>query len=367
LNQPTKILIVDDSVVSRKFLSDLLGLEADFEVMGTAANGKIAMTKVAMQEPDLIVLDVEMPVMDGIETLKALKHTLPGIHVIMFSAHTKAGASVTVEALTLGAADYVTKPSNLLGRDEAQSEVSAQLVPKIRALVGRPAPQPTAPPLPTAVPPPPAPDFSALVSAPAKKITTANSAIDIVAIGSSTGGPNALVEIFAALPADFPVPIVVVQHMPATFTAMLAERLTRQSALQVEEAREGVVLLPGQAWVAPGGQHLALGRRLSEISTRLNLDPPENSCRPAVDVLFRSVAAAYRQRALGVVLTGMGEDGRRGAQEMRQGGAQIIAQDRESSVVWGMAGAVTKSGAADKVLPLAEIGAEIVRRARLGR
>ena len=351
---PIKILVVDDSVVSRKFLSDLLAGQAGLEVVGTAVNGKLALAKVESLQPDLVLLDVEMPVMDGIETLKALKRTAPDIHVIMFSSHTRAGAAVTVEALTLGAADYVPKPADLFDADSARREVSGQLLPKINALFGIAQTAPTPPP---AAPPP----------LPETRFTPGRKSVDILAIGSSTGGPNALADIFAQLPGDLPVPIVVVQHMPATFTPMLAERLTRQSALQVSEATEGTRLSPGQAWIAPGGKHLVLNRRLGAVSAHLNLDPPENSCRPAVDVLFRSVAAAYRHQALAVVLTGMGEDGMRGAQELHRHGAPIIAQDQESSVVWGMAGSVVKAGVADAVLPLSAIAGEIIRRVNWGR
>ena len=351
---PIKILVVDDSVVSRKFLSDLLAGQADLEVVGSAVNGKMALAKVGMLDPDLVLLDVEMPVMDGIATLKELKRTAPDIHVIMFSSHTRAGAAVTVEALTLGAADYVPKPADLFDADSARREVAGQLLPKINALFGRGVTATAPPP----APPPPLPET---------RFTPGRKTVDLVAIGSSTGGPNALAAIFAQLPGDLPVPIVVVQHMPATFTPMLAERLTRQSALEVSEAAEGTRLAPGQAWIAPGGKHLVLGRRLGAVSAHLNMDPPENSCRPAVDVLFRSVAATYRHQALAVVLTGMGEDGMRGAQELHRHGAPVIAQDQESSVVWGMAGSVVKAGVADAVLPLSAIAAEIVRRVRTGR
>jgi two-component system chemotaxis response regulator CheB len=346
-----KILIVDDSVVSRRLLSDLLGEQTGFEVVGTAVNGKLALIKIPILKPDLVVLDVEMPVMDGIETLREIKRTTPHIRVIMFSAHTQAGAAVTVEALTLGAEDYVSKPSNLLDVENARRELTRELVPKVRVLLGRDEVEQRAA---TVVP-----TVSTPVVGPQK--------VDVVTIGSSTGGPNALAEVFGGLPKDFPVPIVMVQHMPRVFTSMLAERLTRQSLLPVEEARDGMELVPGKAWIAPGGRHLTVGRRLSTVRTQLNDDPPENSCRPAVNTLFRSVAAAYQKRVLGVVLTGMGEDGMKGAIELRRVGAQILAQDQQSSVVWGMPGAVARAGAADKILPLDEIAGEIVRRVRWGR
>jgi two-component system chemotaxis response regulator CheB len=187
-------------------------------------------------------------------------------------------------------------------------------------------------------------------------------AVDIVAIGSSTGGPNALAELFFHLPADFPVPIVIAQHMPPLFTQLLAERLTRESPIPVEEASEGAVLQPGRAWIAPGDHHLVLARKRGAVQLSLNQDPPENSCRPSVDVLFRSVECVYKNRVLVVVLTGMGEDGLKGGQVLHATGASIIAQDQESSVVWGMPGAVARAGITDKVLPLGEIAGEITRR-----
>ncbi len=349
----TRVLIVDDSVVARKVITDLLSSDPALEVAGTAANGRIALSKVRSLRPDLILLDVEMPVMDGLETLREIKRLEPDLPVIMFSSFTRAGAKVTVEALTLGAADYVAKPKNLSDAT-SQDAVTKELVSKIKAIAsarGKII------------------ESDALVSPrplPAEEIA-ARHRVDVVAIGASTGGPNAVAEVLGSLPTDIPVPILIVVHMPSAFTPIYAERLSRSSRLVVREARDGVVLEPGQVWLAPGDYHMTLSRKLALVQIKLNQDPPENFCRPAVNVLLRSVSRVYRDRALAVLMTGMGEDGLRGAELMHAQGAQIIAQDERSSVVWGMAGAVAKAGIARKIVPLREIGYEIVRCVKVER
>ena len=188
-----------------------------------------------------------------------------------------------------------------------------------------------------------------------------------MAVAASTGGPNALADLFAGLPADLPVPVVIAQHMPPMFTRQLAERLTARFAVRVEEGRAGVSLTPGHAWVAPGDYHMVLARDAAGVRLALNQDPPEQSCRPAADVLFRSVAKAFGPAALGVVLTGMGQDGLRGCEAIRAAGGRVIVQDEATSVVWGMPGAVARAGLADRVLPLAQLAPEVVRRVRVGR
>jgi two-component system chemotaxis response regulator CheB len=344
----TRVLIVDDSVVARKVISELLSSDPAVEVAGTAANGKIALSKVRSQRPNLVLLDVEMPVMDGLETLRELRRMEPDLPVIMFSSFTHAGARITVEALTLGAADYVAKPKNL--SDAASREaVAGELIRKIKA-ISRAGAVMSSPNIPVSPRP-----RRAEEPAPGHRV-------DIVVVGASTGGPNAIAEVFANLPRNIPVPILLVLHMPAEFTPIYADRLTRGSRLVIREARDGTVLEPGQAWVAPGGYHMALSRKLESVRIVLNQDPPENFCRPALDVLFRSVGRVYRNRALGVIMTGMGEDGLLGAKALRDVGAQIIVQDEDSSVVWGMPGAVAKAGIADKIVPLQDIADELVRR-----
>jgi two-component system, chemotaxis family, protein-glutamate methylesterase/glutaminase len=349
---PIRIRVVDDSVVIRKLLSDTLSGERGLEVAGTASDGRIALAKIPQLKPDLITLDIEMPGMDGLETLAAVRKLYPRLPVIVFSTLTEHGAAATLDALSLGASDYATKPSNTGSPAVAIERIRAELIPKIKVLCG------VAPlkllPLP-------------VFSLPAKLPTRSNARIEIVAIGTSTGGPNALAEVLPRIPNDFPVPIVVVQHMPPIFTRLLAERLASRSAIPVDEGSAGVLLAPGRAWIAPGNFHMSVihsgvHRRLS-----LNQGPPENSCRPVVDVLFRSVAAAYGPNVLGVVMTGMGSDGVLGARDIRQAGGNVIIQDEASSVVWGMPGLVHASGLDDAAYPLECLATEIIHRALQSR
>jgi two-component system chemotaxis response regulator CheB len=344
---PIRILVVDDSVVIRKLLSDTLPGDPALEVVGTASDGRIALAKIPLLKPDLVTLDVEMPVMNGLEALVALRKLYPKLPVIMFSTLTERGAAATLDALSLGASDYATKPSNTGSPAVAIECIRAELIPKIKALCGVAHSE---------LHPPPA-------ARPALKVRVrSNPRIEVVAIGTSTGGPNALAEVLPRIPRDFPVPIVVVQHMPPIFTRLLAERLASQSAIPVEEGSAGAVLCPGHAWIAPGNFHMKVVR--AGVGWRLSTsqETPENSCRPAVDVLFRSVAAAYGANVLAVVMTGMGSDGLLGAQTIRDAGGDVIVQDQASSVVWGMPGLVHASGLSDAAYPLDRLGAEITRR-----
>lgn len=345
---PIRILVVDDSVVIRRVLSDTLSGDPGLEVVGVAGDGKIALAKIPLLKPDLITLDVEMPVMNGLETLAAIRKLYPRLPVIMFSTLTERGASATLDALSLGASDYATKPSNTGSPAVAIERIRAELIPKIKALCGV-APMKLLP-LPAARP------------APAKPRPRTNPRIEIVAIGTSTGGPNALAEVLPGIPNDFPVPIVVVQHMPPIFTRLLAERLASRSAISVAEGSADAVLSPGQAWIAPGNFHMKVMRVGLSSRLSLNQGPQENSCRPAVDVLFRSVALAYGANVLGVVMTGMGSDGVLGAQGIRDAGGNVIIQDEASSIVWGMPGLVHASGLDDAAYPLDQLAAEITRR-----
>jgi two-component system chemotaxis response regulator CheB len=350
-----RILIVDDAVVIRRMVTDVLASDPALEVVGAAANGRIALAKIPQVNPDLVTLDVEMADLDGLQTLAAIRQTYPRLPVIMFSTLTQRGAVATLEALSLGANDYVTKPANIGSVAVAMQRIREDLIPKIKALcavaVGLKPPEvkPTSPPPVWRAP-----------KADARRV-------DIVAIGVSTGGPNALAELLPIFPADFPVPIVIVQHMPPLFTQLLAERLNVKSALKVSEGAAGRLIEPGQAFVAPGDYHLTLARQALGVRLQTNQEPPENSCRPAVDVLFRSVTAVFGAHTLGVILTGMGQDGLRGCEYICEAGGQILAQDEASSVVWGMPAFVVKAGLADKVLPLDQIGLEIRRRVEEGR
>jgi len=342
-----RVLVVDDSAVIRRLVSEELAADPALEVVGTAANGKIALARLPQLNPDLVILDVEMPEMDGLAALREIRKAYPRLPVIMFSSLTERGAEATLDALALGATDYFTKPTGAGGLEASLRVIREELVPEIKALC------PRAPAAPAPAPPPAAPGRAGLV--------------EVVAIGTSTGGPNALAELFAGLPADLPVPVVIVQHMPPMFTRLLAERLSARYAVRVEEGHTGGLLRPGHGWVAPGDFHMAVVRDGLHAKLLLHRDPPENSCRPAADVLFRSVARAYGPAALAVVLTGMGQDGQRGCEAVRAAGGQVIAQDEATSVVWGMPGAVARAGLADAVLPLAEIAPEVVRRVRAGR
>jgi two-component system chemotaxis response regulator CheB len=365
-----KVLVVDDSVVVRRLIVDALGGAPDIEVIGTAANGLLAQAKIDQLKPDAVTMDIEMPQMNGIAAVKELRKRHPRIPVIMFSTLSAAGASATLEALSAGATDYVTKPSNVGSIAESVAAVREQLVPKIHALAGRARPPgPPTRPLkagaaatrPLAPPGRPGP----AAARPARHGPAGR--IDIIAIGSSTGGPDALTKVLTGLPTDLPVPIVVTQHMPPVFTKMFAERLDRSTPLTVVEAADGMEVGPGRAYIAPGDKHLVLQRRGTATVVQLSGAPPENSCRPAVDVMFRSIAALYGGSSYAAVLTGMGHDGRGGAKVLREAGAEVLAQDEQTSVVWGMPGAVVGAGLADEVLPLDQIAACLLARVKVGR
>ena len=344
-----RVLIVDDSVVVRRIVSDVLTADPDLEVVGTAANGKIGLAKIPQVNPDVITLDIEMPEMDGLEALKAIRKTYPRLPVIMFSTLTLRGGATTLEALSLGASDYVTKPANVGSVAAAQQSLRDQLIPKIKGLCGKAETIKTAT---RADRPSPAPRSS----------SSGSSQVDVVAIGVSTGGPNALSELLPAIPANFPVPIVIVQHMPPMFTKLLADRLNGQCKITVHEGIDGEPVLPGQAHVAPGDFHMIVKRQATRVVVGVNQEPAENSSRPAVDVLFRSVVKIYGAGTLGVILTGMGQDGLRGCELIREVGGQVLAQDEASSVVWGMPGCVIRAGLANQVLPLNQLAAEIGKR-----
>jgi two-component system chemotaxis response regulator CheB len=360
------VLVVDDSALVRRVVTDALAEDPEIEVVGTAANGRLALAKIEQLAPDLITLDIEMPEMDGLATLRELRKSRSRLPVIMFSTLTEVGATATLEALALGASDYVTKPSNTGSFAEARRNVQEQLIPRIHALCRKPS-TPVSP----ARAAPDAPVRAAQPARPAPRVAPPAAArsgrIDLVAVGCSTGGPDALTKVVAGFPATFPVPVVVVQHMPAVFTRMFAQRLDRAAPMRVVEATDGMPLECGCVYIAPGDYHLEVSRRRNVTLTRLTQAPPENFCRPAVDVLFRSVAPIYGAATLAVILTGMGHDGLAGCQLLRAGGAEIVAQDQATSVVWGMPGAVAEAGLADLVLPLDRVASHVVSRAAQGR
>ena len=346
---PIRVLIVDDSVVIRQVLSELLLSDPDIKIAGTASSGALALSLIPQLKPDLVTLDLEMPGMDGLETLAGIRKLSSKLPVIMFSTFTERGAAVTLEALARGATDYVTKPTHAGNTKAARQRVREELIPKIKSLctprvsLPRPLPVTTVARVRVRVP------------------------IDIVAIGTSTGGPNALADLIPQFPATFPVPIVIVQHMPPMFTRQLAERLNALTPLLVQEAQEGKKLATGQVWIAPGDYHMTVARRASDVVLTMNQRSPEQACRPSVDVLFWSVAETFGAHALAVVLTGMGADGTRGAQAIREARGEVLVQDEATSVIWGMPGSVVAAGQADCICPLRGIASEVVRRVSASR
>lgn len=350
-----QVLVVDDSVVIRKLVGDLLREDPDIEVVGTAVNGRAALAKVEQLRPDLITMDIEMPELDGISTVRELRASGNKTPVIMFSTLTEQGAAATLEALAAGATDYVAKPANVGSVSKSLDQVRTALIPRIKALVSKTSAAP--PSLPARL----RPAVPAAATPAAPRPSLASAAIRLVVIGCSTGGPEALARVVEQLPR-LSVPVAVVQHMPAVFTRQFAARLDRLVPYDVVEATHAAPMHPGTVYIAPGDHHLTVQARPSGFLSALNTGPAENYCRPAVDVLFRSAAGAAGAATLAVVLTGMGQDGCLGAAEIVQTGGKVIAQDEATSVVWGMPGAVTTAGLADEVLPLNDIAGAVLRR-----
>ena len=389
-----RVLVVDDSVVIRKILTEILAADPLIDVAGTASNGAMALRKLSQAKPDLVTLDIEMPEMDGLETLRNIRRDYPRLPVIMFSSLTHKGASATLDALSLGASDYITKPANVASVTAGMDAIREQMIPKIYALcrlgAARPLTRPAVslvrdvravPSRPSAEEPTLRSTISGLAAqaapTPPASLATSGSVmarrparqrrVDAVVIGSSTGGPNALAVLWSGLLSTLAIPVLVVQHMPPMFTTLLAERLTRIGTVNTREAVHDGAVTPGACWLAPGDHHMLVERSQTGDCVRLNQAAPESSCRPAVDPLFRSAARLYGPGVLAVVLTGMGSDGRLGAEAVRAAGGQVIVQDEASSVVWGMPGTIANAGLADAVVPLERIAAEINQRAAVGR
>lgn len=339
-----RLMLVDDSAIVRRLMLSAIAKHPEIEVVGAAPTGALALARLEDARPDAIVLDVEMPGMDGVETLRRIRERLPRIPVVMFSALTERGAEVTVRALAAGASDYVCKPSAADGRS-CESVVSEELVPKLFALCGK---RSTA--------------RMQIGSPTLRPERSRERRVELLVIAASTGGPNALGELLPRIPANLDVPIAIVQHMPPVFTRYLAERLDAAGPLPAREAADGERLRPGNVVVAPGDFHLEVERRGNELFTRLTQAAPENSCRPAADVLFRSAAAAVGAGVIGVVLTGMGQDGLVGSQAIVGAGGSILVQSEATCVVWGMPKAVEQAGLAEQVLPLSELGQAIAVR-----
>lgn len=349
-----RCLVVDDSALYRKIVRDVLSGMPDVEVVGVANDGRRAVEQIAALRPDLVTLDLEMPRLDGIGVLRELQEKGLDTPAIMVSAFTAHGAKTTTEALRLGAFDFILKPTtNSL--EESIQQLRRDLMPKVNASrLRQPASgigqRPTASPNRR-----PAPARKALVKPKFPAVKP-----DIIAIGISTGGPQALTKVLPRLPKNFPVPIVIVQHMPPMFTKSLADDLERRCQLTVMEASQGQPVRRGEILIAPGGKQMRVTKNTAGTTIQLTDDPPEGNCRPAADFLFRSVASNFGPKALGVILTGMGEDGTLGAKQMKTAGASIIAQDEKTCVVYGMPKSIVDNDLADAILPLDKVHEHLI-------
>lgn len=378
VTDPVRVMVVDDSVVVRGLIGRWLDEDPALAVVASHRNGKLAVDDVVRSNPDVVVLDVEMPEMDGITALPLLLKQKPGLVVVMASTLTRRNAEISLKCLSLGAADYVPKPETNSGVTTS-ADFRNEVVQKVKTLGQRAQVRAGRQPVGrTASPAAPAFRASAYaapqrVSATAAPATAPGAAAQklrpyssvapkVLLIGSSTGGPQALTKVFGDIgQAIANIPVLVTQHMPATFTAILAEHITKASGRRAAEGVHGEPLMPGRIYVAPGGKHMVIGKQGAETCVLLNDLPPVNFCKPAVDPLFESAVPIFGAGILSCVLTGMGHDGAAGATKIANGGGSVIAQDEESSVVWGMPGAVAQAGAAAEILPLDQIGGKIVR------
>ena len=345
-----RVLIVDDSAVVRGLLARALETEPGIVISGTAMHGVAALSNLRHNPADIVILDVEMPVMSGLEVLPKILEEFPRTRVIMASSLTVEGGETTVRALALGAAGCIAKPQTTSLAGSIQQLVQ-ELVPLVKALAPRREEKPVA-----------SGSFSKRDAAQAN--ASYNGAPAVLVIGTSTGGPNALSALLSKMPTNFSLPTLIVQHMPPMFTPMLARHLQQDSGRPCREAVEGGELERGHIYVAPGDYHMSVVKRGDRMVTTLDQAPPEHYCRPSVNPLFRSAAEWYGSGVLAVMLTGMGDDGIEGTRTIRARNGYIIAQDEASSVVWGMPGAVVRENLANVVLPLNEIAREIVRVAR---
>jgi len=351
-----RVLVVDDSVVARMMLTEALAGDPQIEVVGTAANGRLALAMVEQLAPDLVMMDIVMPVMDGIEAVRALRRRGARLPIIMFTWISAHDAKATFNALAAGATDFVTKPAHMTSAAASIEQLAQELIPRIRALVATPKPAPSAPATPGAAAPV---GRSATVIRMATPPQGPARPVRLVVMGASIGGPRALFHIFTKMPR-LPVPVVLVQHMPPIFTGQFAERLNHASESTVLEAVGGEELQPGHVYVAPGDHHLELVATAQGACTVLHQGPPVNFSRPSLDPLFCSAARVFAGDLIAVVLTGMGSDGSGGCAAVVAAGGTVLVQDHASSLVWGMPGAVTQAGLAHRVLPLEEIGAAVL-------
>ena len=364
------VLVVDDSGFFRKRLTEILNASDSIRVVGVATNGREAVEQAEKLRPDVITMDYEMPVMDGITAVREIMARRP-VPVLMFSSLTYEGARVTLDALEAGAVDFLPKNFEEIARSssELQKILRERILDVARSRPGR-RPEPVAPPpsapgrqapsAPASAPLRPEVDRPGVAGgrAPARK--TASRAYKVVAIGTSTGGPIALQRVLTALPARFPAPILLVQHMPASFTPAFADRLNKLCQIEVRQAEEGDVLKPGLALLAPGGKQMMIENRGGQGRVRILPGDERLNYKPSVDVTFGSLARCFPGNTLGVILTGMGADGKDGCRMMKQSGSVVWSQDEKTSVIYGMPMAVAKAGLADEILPLEDIGRRLV-------
>ncbi len=360
MTTPIRVLVVDDAVIVRRLVTMALSKDPGIHVAGSASDGDIAIEQLEKQVIDVVVLDLDMPAMNGLVALREIRKRWPSLPVIVFTGLSEPGAA-ELEVLALGAKDVLPKLPHEGNMLNAMEWVSSGLVPRLKEVVREWQAKNRAPP-----PASPSPERErAATVRPARSGRAVRP--QVLVIGSSTGGPDALEKVLCELPPDFPLPILIVQHMPVGFTRLLAERLELRTPFAVSEAEHGSVVEPGRVWIAPGDHHLTVRRSGSTVTLQTNREPPENSCRPSVDVLFQSAAKAYGAGVLAVILTGMGYDGLKGSEAIVKAGGAVLAQDAATSVVWGMPGAVARAGLASGILPLTAIADEIVQHSRGGR
>ena len=365
--QKTRVFIVDGDVRSRHFLRNALTSSGNVEIAGSVPNGDMALKKIPMASPDIVFLETEPPNEDAIKTLINIRNSDSDLPVIMLTSKTgNQSAAKILEAFAAGASDYLANTDYINPKPQVREafnkEITAKIIPFARKGKRPQTQKINSTRNQSSV-------LSELPQAPFKTESPecGSERVDILVVAVSTGGPTALAKILPRLSADFPVPILIVQHMPKEFTSLLAQRLNMKSKIPVEEARSGETLHPGKVWLAPGGKHLSVYSDRSHMRLITTLDPPENSCRPAADVLFRSVAKFYGPHTLALVLTGMGQDGLEGCRRIHEAGGKVIAQDETTSVVWGMPGALVQSQLADQVMPLNKIADEVTKRVWMKR
>jgi two-component system, chemotaxis family, protein-glutamate methylesterase/glutaminase len=345
-SQPIAVMVVDDSAIVRGLITRTLKSDSRIDVVASCSNGEMAVTQAARRSLDIIILDIEMPVMDGLTALPKLQQANPNARIIMASTLTQRNAAISLRAMALGAADYVAKPTT--DRLNASEEFHRDLIRKVIALGQTKRPRQSA----DASSCPPAIPHIAVRGGMVRQPR-------IIAIGSSTGGPQALLALLGALPPAVACPIVIAQHMPATFTTVLAQHIERASRRPTSEAADGMDIRPGHIYLAPGDYHFEIARSGTSHIARLSQTPPQNFCRPSVDPLFHSVAQFFGAESCAVMLTGMGSDGCGGAKAIAAAGAPVIAQDEATSVVWGMPGAVAHAGICSAILPLPRIAGHL--------